>query len=265
MVISLLVLLLLACGTSCGRRQGSPAAAGGDLLVRVKEQGRLVIATEGTWAPWTYHDEKGKLAGFDIEVAQRVARRLGVTAEFVETEWDGIFTGVDSGSFDIAFNGIAVTDARLEKYGFSIPYGYVRTAIITLQSSRDINGFEDLKDMITANSPGSNYAKIAESYGAKVRSIESFEGTIQLLTQGKIDATLNADASFYEYMKGNPDARIKIAALSPDVMRIAAVVRKADDSDGLIAAVNQALQEMLLDGEISRISQKYFGGDITIK
>ena len=100
------------------------AAEGEDQLARIQAQGEIVIATEGAWAPWTYHDENDVLVGFDVEVAQAIAAKLGVTAKFVETEWDGIFAGLDSSRYDMAANGVEITEERAQKYDFSTPYGY---------------------------------------------------------------------------------------------------------------------------------------------
>ena len=75
-LLSLLLagLLLLA---GCGQGSGAPENSG-DLLSRIKEKGEIVVAMEGTWAPWTYHDENDQLVGYDVEVAQRIAEKLGV-------------------------------------------------------------------------------------------------------------------------------------------------------------------------------------------
>lgn len=97
---------------------------------------------------------------------QAIAAKLGVTATFAETEWDGIFAGLDSGRYDIAANGVEVTDERAQKYDFSTPYGYIRTALIVRGDNTDIQSFEDLKGKHTANSIASTYMTLAESYGA---------------------------------------------------------------------------------------------------
>ena len=121
----LLALMLALMLTAC-----AALAEDGDQLLDIQSKGEIVVATEGAWAPWTYHDEAGTLVGFDVEVAQAIAAKLGVTATFAETEWDGIFAGLDSGRYDIAANGVEVTEERARKYDFSTPYGYIRTALI---------------------------------------------------------------------------------------------------------------------------------------
>lgn len=253
-VVALLALILAVC----------PALADGeDQLAAIKAKGEIVVATEGAWAPWTYHDEQGNLVGFDVEVAKAIADKLGVTATFAETEWDGIFAGLDAGRYDIAANGVEVTDERAEKYNFTTPYGYIRTALIVRGDNDDITSFEDLAGKHTANSIASTYMTLAESCGATAVGVDTLDQTIQMVLSGRADATLNAEVSFYDYMAVHPDANIKVVALTDDASRVSIPVRKDEKSASLLEAINQAIAELDEEGELSRISEKYFGKDIT--
>ena len=253
-VVALLALILAVC----------PALADGeDQLAAIKAKGEIVVATEGAWAPWTYHDEQGNLVGFDVEVAKAIADKLGVTATFAETEWDGIFAGLDAGRYDIAANGVEVTDERAEKYNFTTPYGYIRTALIVRGDNDDITSFDDLAGKHTANSIASTYLTLAESYGATAVGVDTLDQTIQMVLSGRADATLNAEVSFYDYMAVHPDANIKVVALTDDASRVSIPVRKDEKSASLLEAINQAIAELDEEGELSRISEKYFGKDIT--
>lgn len=237
----------------------------GDLLSRIQQKGEIIIATEGAWAPWTYHDENDTLVGFDVEVAQAIAAKLGVTATFVETEWDGIFAGLDAQRYDIAANGVEITDERSEKYDFSTPYGYIRTALVVRGDNDTITFFEDLNGKKTANSIASTYMILAESYGATAVGVDTLDQTIQMVLSGRADATLNAEVSVYDYLSVHPDANIKIVALTEEASQVALPVRKGEDSATLLAAINQAIEELASEGELTRISEKYFGKDITQK
>ena len=116
-----------------------------DLLDTIQERGTIIVATEGTWSPWTYHDENNKLVGFDVEVMEAIAEKLGVKCEFVVAEWDSLLAGVDSGRFDIVANGVEIDEDRKAKYDFTNPYGYIRTALIVTKDNTTIKTFEDLK------------------------------------------------------------------------------------------------------------------------
>lgn len=240
------------------------AFAEGDLLDTIREKGYITIATEGCWAPWTYHDEDDKLVGFDVEVGQLIAAKLGVEAKFVECEWDGIFAGIDGGRFDIAINGIEETEERGEKYDFATPYGYIRTALIVKAENEDIKTFEDLAGKKTANSISSTYMILAESYGAEAVGVDTLDQTIAMVLSGRADATLNAEVSFYDYMGVHPDAPLKVAALTEEASNVVIPVRKGEENASLLEALSAAIEELSAEGELSRLSIQYFGQDITV-
>jgi len=255
--------MLTGCGSDANSGNGSGEE--GDQLARIQAAGKIVVAMEGTWAPWTYHDENDKLVGFDVEVAQAIAEKLGVEATFVEGEWDGLFAGLENGRYDIVVNGVEVTDERAEKYDFTEAYGYIRTALIVGADNEDIKTFEDLNGRTTANSINSTYMLLAEDYGATVSGVDSLDETLQMVLSGRVDATLNAEVSFYDYMNVHPEAALKVAALTEDASLVSIPVRKGEDSASLLAAINQAIAELQEEGKIAEISMKYFGSDISQK
>ena len=258
----------------CSSNSGSSAAASGaassaastgaaDQLAAIQTNGKLVVALEGAWQPWSYHDESDTLVGYDVEVSRAIAEKLGVEPEYVESDWDSLFAGLDAGRFDIVCNGVEVTDERAKTYDFTTPYGYVHTALAVRKDNEDIKSFEDLKGKTTANSLASTYMELAESYGATVQGIDTLEETIQLLTAGRIDATLNADVSFYDYLNVHPDADFKPMAQTEDASHVAIPVRKGDDSASLLEAINTAIEELRADGTLKALGEKYFGQDIS--
>ena len=265
----LCVSALTACSQNSGQTSSPSSSnpvqteAPTDLLTQIQERGEIVVAMEGTWAPWTYHDEDDQLVGYDVEVAQNIAQRLGVEARFAEGEWDGLLAGLDSGRYDIMVNGVDIDEARSEKYDFSIPYAYNRTAVIVSGDNDSIQSMEDLNGKSTANTLNSTYANVAESYGAEVTGVDDFIQTIELLNSGRIDATLNAEVSYYDYMAQHPDANVKIACIDPQSTQVAIPMRKGEESAALVAAINDALAEMAGDGTLTELSMKYFGTDIS--
>ena len=258
----------------CSSNSGSSAAASGaassaastgaaDQLAAIQTNGKLVVALEGAWQPWSYHDESDTLVGYDVEVSRAIAEKLGVEPEYVESDWDSLFAGLDAGRFDIVCNGVEVTDERAKTYDFTTPFGYIHTALAVRKDNEDIKSFEDLKGKTTANSLASTYMELAESYGATVQGIDTLEETIQLLTAGRIDATLNADVSFYDYLNVHPDADFKLVAQTEDASHVAIPVRKGDDSASLLEAINTAIEELRADGTLKALGEKYFGQDIS--
>ena len=262
------VLTLSGCSnssTSTAASSGASSAAGStaDQLATIQASGKLIVALEGAWQPWSYHDESDTLVGYDVEVSRAIAEKLGVEPEYVESDWDSLFAGLDAGRFDMVCNGVEVTDERALTYDFTTPYGYIHTALAVRKDNDEIKTFEDLKGKTTANSLASTYMELAESYGATVQGIDTLEETIQLLTAGRIDATLNADVSFYDYLNIHPDADFKIVAQTEDASHVAIPLRKGDNSATLLEAVNNAIDELRADGTLKELSEKYFGQDIS--
>ncbi|GJN64592.1 transporter substrate-binding domain-containing protein [Faecalibacterium gallinarum] len=260
------VVQLSGCSASSSTAADASSAAGPapvDLLEAIQTRGTLVVATEGAWSPWTYHDESDKLVGYDVEVATALAEKLGVKAEFVEGAWDGLFAGLDSGRYDIVCNGVELTEERALTYDFTVPYGYIHTALAVRSDNTDITTFEDLAGKTTANSIASTYMTLAESYGAEVLGIDTLDETIQMLVAGRVDATLNADVSFYDYLNVHPEADFKIVALTDEASQVCIPVRKGEETATLLAALDEAIEELRADGTLAEISQRYFGTDIS--
>ncbi len=262
------VLTLSGCSnssTSTAASSGASSAAGSsaDQLAAIQASGKLIVALEGAWQPWSYHDESDTLVGYDVEVSRAIAEKLGVEPEYVESDWDSLFAGLDAGRVDMVCNGVEVTDERALTYDFTTPYGYIHTALAVRKDNDEIKTFEDLKGKTTANSLASTYMELAESYGATVQGIDTLEETIQLLAAGRIDATLNADVSFYDYLNVHPDADFKIVAQTEDASHVAIPLRKGDNSATLLEAVNNAIDELRADGTLKELGEKYFGQDIS--
>ena len=159
-------------------------------------------------------------------------------------------------------NGVDITEERAEKYSFSDPYAYNRTAVIVNSANDEIQSMEDLDGKSTANTISSTYAEVAEKYGAAVTGVDDLEQTFELLLSGRIDATLNAEVTYYDYMKAHPDAEIKIACLDPESTKVGIPMKKGDETKTLLEAVNKALGELAEDGTLTELSEKYFGTDI---
>ena len=263
------VLSLAGCSSNTSAStaaSGSASFAAGpvpaDRLATIQSNGKLVIALEGAWQPWSFHDESDTLVGYDVEVSRAIAEKLGVEPEYVESDWDSLFAGLDAGRYDLVCNGVEVTEERAKTYDFTTPYGYIHTALAVRKDNEDITSFEDLAGKTTANSLASTYMELAESYGATVQGIDTLEETIQLLTAGRIDATLNADVSFYDYLNVHPDADFKLVAQTEDASHVAIPVLKSDDTS-FLDALNSAIEALRADGTLKELSEKYFGQDIS--
>jgi L-cystine transport system substrate-binding protein len=233
----------------------------GENLDAIKAAGVIKIGTEGTYAPFTYHDASGKLVGFDVEIGEEVAKKLGVKPEFVEGKWDGLIAGLDVKRYDVVINQVGITEERKAKFDFSDPYIASKAALIVREDNADIKGFADLSGKKAAQSLTSNYGKMAEEAGAELIGTDGFDQSIALVVQGRADATINDSLSFLDFKKKQPNAPVKIAATEDEASYSGVIVRKGDPE--LVAAINQALKDIKADGSYQRIAETYFGQDVS--
>lgn len=253
----LFTLLLSLALAACGAKDEESAA---NLYEEIKEKGEITIGTEGTYAPFTFHDESGKLTGFDIEIAEEVFKRLDIKPVFVETKWDGMIAGLDAKRYDMVANQVAIREERLEKYDMSEPYISSKAVLVVGEANEDIKTFEDLNGKKVGQSLDSNYRKIAEANGATNTVVDGFNQAIDLITSGRIDATINDNLSYLDLKKQRPDLAIKKVDEEADVTSNAFLFRK--DNKELVDAVNGALADMIEDGTYLEISTKWFGEDV---
>lgn len=239
------------------------SALAADDLSQIKSSGVFRVGTEGTYAPFTYHDETGKLTGFDVDIATAIAQRLGVKPQFVEGKWDGLIAGLDVNRYDAVVNEVSITDARKAKYDFSTPYITSRAVLIVRADNTTIRSFDDLKGKKSANTLTSNFGKLAAAHGADVVPVQGFNESIDLLSSGRVDATINDSLSYLDFRKHKPDAKLKIAATDTSGAGDASGVLLRKGSPALVAAIDKALADIKADGTYAKISQKYFGRDVS--
>jgi L-cystine transport system substrate-binding protein len=261
-LLLVLSMVLSACGQS-KENEGSSGDSEQSLYDKVKEEGKLLVGTEGTYPPFTFHDESGKLTGFDVEIAREVAKRLGVEAEFKETQWDAMFEGLNSNRFDMIANQVGIREDRQKKYDFSEPYIESSAVVVVSKDNNEVKSFEDIKGLTSAQSLTSNYRDIAEENGAVIQGVDGLAQSIQLLEQGRVDVTVNDKISILDYMNKQKNANIKIAAEAEDAGQSGLMFRKG--SDKLVEEVNKALEEMMKDGTYEEISNKWFGENVSPK
>ena len=251
-------LALTAC--SSGAPSDPASTPEGDDLGLVTE-GTLTVATEGTYRPFSYHDESGDLVGFDVEIAEAVADKLGLEIVFQETQWDAIFAGLDAGRFDVIANQVSINPEREEKYLFSEPYTVSPGVIVVPEDDDSITSFADLEGKTTAQSLTSNWYELAVENGATVEAVEGWAQAVALLQQGRVDATINDSLTFLDYENTEGPTGLKIAAETDEPGLSAFALTQ--DKEALVEAIDGALAELREEGVLAEISEKYFGADVT--
>lgn len=249
--------LIIVSFAGCSKKQEETKS----LLEQIKERGYIIVGTEGTYIPKSYHDESGKLVGFDVEVAALIAKYMGVEVRYEETKWEAIFTALDTGKIDIIVNECGYNEARAQKYDFTNPYTYEQGAVLTRADNDTIHSIEDIKGKVAANERTSLLGKMAEEYGATLDPVSEMAQSITEVINGRADCTLNYLTSFETYMNAHPEAEVKIAAvLGAAPTAFIPVVKGNED---LVEAINDALKKAYDSGELSELSMKYLGKDVT--
>ncbi|MFC2345889.1 amino acid ABC transporter substrate-binding protein [Campylobacter sp.] len=232
-----------------------------NLNARTIKEGVLTIATEGTYAPFSYYDDKNELKGYDVDIAREVAKKLNLKIEFLTAPWDAMLAAFDAGKADAVFNQVSVTDERKKKYDYAQQYTVVHGAIITHKDNDDIKSFEDLKGKKNADSATSNWAKVAASYGAQNVTVDSFSKSMELLVSKRVDTVVRDNIVFYDFIKQRPGAPVKIAAEGSDTDYTAPIVQKGNTE--LADQISKAIEELKNEGKLAEISIRYFGKDVS--
>lgn len=255
-----LVLTTALALTACASGSDEPGTAAGDDFGLVNG-GTLTVATEGTYRPFSFHDASGELVGYDVEIAEAVAEKLDLDISFQETQWDGIFAGLDAGRFDVIANQVSINPDREQKYLFSEPYTVSPGVIVVKEDDDSISDFADLDGKTTAQSLTSNWYELAEQNGANVEAVEGWAQAVELLRQDRVDATVNDSLTFLDYENNDGPTGLKIAVETDDPSLSAFATTK--DKEALVAAIDEALAELREDGTLAEIGEKYFGADVS--
>ncbi len=245
-----------------GEKDGEKKEAeGSGRYQNILDAGVLKVGTEGTYKPFTYHDESDTLCGYDVEVAKMIGDKMGVETEYSEITWEGLLTSLDTGTVDLVLNQVGVTPERKEKYDFSDPYLYSYIALITLEDNAEITDWESAEGKKTSLNISSNYAGIAEQYGMDITASDTFSKDIELLLAGRTDCVINNTIAFNDYLAQKPDTPIKIVAVQETPDTVAIPIPKGNED--LLEAVNNAIAELSEEGTLTDLSEKYLGKDFS--
>lgn len=234
-----------------------------NLLDEIKARGAIRVGLEGTYPPFNYQDESGKLTGFEVELAQALARELGVSAEFQPTKWDGLLAALESRRLDVVINQVTISDERKKKYDFSSPYTVSGIQALTRKADGDSIGTPaDLAGKKVGVGLGTNYEQwLKENVPqADIRTYDDDPTKLQDLSVGRIDAALVDRLAAFEIVRKTGD-RLAVAGDAFARQESGIALRKGNPE--LLAAIDQALTKLKADGTLSRLSEKWFGADVT--
>lgn len=239
--------------------------AAADLLKRINDKGTIVVGTEGTYPPFTYHDESGKLTGYDVEVTRLVAQELGVNVEFKETKWDAMLAGLNNHRFDLVANQVGLTSPeRRAKYDKSVEYSYSGAVVVARQNDDRFKNWNDLKGTKSAQSFTSNYGELAVQYGSEIIGVDGLAQGLQLVLQRRADLTINDRLAVLDYLNKHPEAKLHIVLRSTEKpIGSGLVFNKGNQA--VIEKVNIALNKLKAEGKLKALSERFFGEDVSVE
>ncbi len=224
-----------------------------DAAVATVKDGVLTMATNAYFPPYEYY-EGDSIVGIDVEIASAVAEKLGLTLEVQDMEFDSIITAVSSGKADVGMAGMTVTEERLQNINFSTSYATGVQSVIVKEDS-DIASIDDLagkKIGVQLSTTGDIYA--SDDFGSDyVEQYSKGNDAVMALTQGKVDAVIIDNEPAKSYVASA--SGLKILDTEYVTEDYAACIAK--DNDALLEAFNSALDELIADGTVQSILDKY--------
>ena len=258
LVIAGIAASLVVCfAVGCGSQKSDNATAKKD---------KIVIGLDDNFPPFGFHDEKGELVGFDIDMAKEAAKRLGIEVEFKPIDWDSKETELKSKKIDAIWNGLSITPEREKNILFSRPYEN-GPQILLVKADSPIQGKEDLAGKIVGTQQGSTGLEAINKepdLKASFKELKTYSDNVTSfmdLEVGRIDAVVVAKTSAgYFITKNHSNFRI-IDVGYPDIP--SGVGMRKDDT-ALKAKLDKVLEEMHADGTSKKISEKWFGIDVSM-
>ena len=236
---------------------------------KYQQQKSITVGFDNTFVPMGFEEKNGNYAGFDIELAKYVSKKLGITVHFQPIDWDMKETELQNGTIDAIWNGYSATDERLEKVAFTIPY-MQNTQILVVKKTSGIHSVGDMTGKVLGAQNGSSGMLDFEEHpevlknrvkGGDADQYQSVNEAIIDLKNDRIDALLidRVYADYYLTTEGIADEYDTIPS-GFESESFAVGVRPADKK--LLEALNKAFKELYQEGIFQQISQKWFGEDV---
>lgn len=241
----------------------SLALAGDASFERVKAKGELAIGLDDSFPPMGYRIDDGTLVGFDVDVAEALGKRLGIKIKWVPTAWDGVIHSLNSGKFDCIWNGMTITEERAARVNFSKPYIVDGQVAVVKFSDQRYRSYKDLGAARIGAQKGSSALKAVAKLPTKPAVVKQYMDNPKALLDlkaGRIDAVVIDNVTGRDAIaKSIGEYKTLEGFISREPFGVA--FRKSDIA--LHDMVQKILDEMVADGEMARISRKWFAEDIT--
>lgn len=248
LAVALMVVLVLGVMAGCSSQTDETTNDDG-----TQKKETLVMATNAQFPPYEYYDGD-KIVGIDAEVAALIAQMLDMELEIADIEFDSIVPGVQQGKYDMGMAGMTVNDERLEQVNFTTSYAKGVQVVIVKEDS-DIKTIDDLTGkMIGAQQGTTGAIYAADDYGEEnVTTYASGNLAVEGLKTGKVDCVIIDNEPAKAYVSENEGLKILETEYANEDYAIAI----AKDNTELMDKVNTALEELIANGELQKIVDKY--------
>lgn len=229
-------------------------------LAEVKKKGEIRMAMSGQYPPFNFVDENNKLTGFDVEMGNEIAKRIGIKGMALSTAWDGIIAGLLANKYELICGSMAITEKRLESIDFSDPY-YRSGAQLFVKKGSPISSIKELDGKKVGVTLGTTYETwVRENIaGAEIRTYKGVPDMILEISNGRIDGFITDKIVGALAIKKNG---VPIALAGELLYEEKMGIALRQNNPELKAAMNAALAEMKSDGTYKAISMKWLGIDV---
>ena len=257
--------VMAGCGTAKEESNGKETESSGDTaenqLEAIKDRGKLLIATSGNFRPLTFAGDDGELTGFDIELGTLIAEKLGVEVEFVTGDIAGLLTGMQSGQYDLCMSGMTITEERKKSVDFSQTYGQTALIAVTQEDNDKVTGLDDFSGLTVGSLGGTPQYAYTESVGGydELKDYKGNAEAFQDLKMGRMDVYVVSKIVARDFIENDTDTENPLKMVgetrNPSYMGIAMPKEQPE----LQQAINDILQELIEDGTMDELSEKWFG------
>ena len=264
--IFLMLIMTAALAAGCGNDSKQSASASGNAP---KEAKKIIVGLDDNYPPMGFKDDKNEITGFDVDLAKEAAKRLGREVEFKAIDWSSKEAELKSGRVDVLWNGLDITEKRKENMLFSEPYMDNRQIVFVAKGKADIKSEQDLAGKTVGTQSGGTAEEYIDGnadFKKSMKEVKKYSDYISAfmdLENGRLDAIVADEITGRYYMSKHPEKIEAVEVVIGPVSTFGIGFRK--DDQALRDEVQKVLDEMKKDGTMAKISEKWFGKDITKK
>ena len=272
-ILAALTLLTTVSVASCAKSPASGGSSGSSAVSTIStasgdtiKDGVLTIGVDDSYPPMEYKDDSGNTVGFDVDLSNEIGKRLGKKVELVSTAWDGIFQALNTNKFDAIISSVSMTDERLQQFEFTKPYIANAQMIVVKAGSSSVKKAADLKgkrvgcQISTTANDSANYLLNTEKIKFTLSTYDTVIEPFQDMKAGRLDAII-VDEVVGQYYIGTDSKNFKSAAVNLTNEPIGACFKKGNTV--IKDEVQKAIDAMVADGTMKKLSQKWFKKDLT--